>query len=207
MAIDRVLDSLSPTIEKPMSSVSVAQGGPPGLPPRRPPLFAYLVLGLIALWVGPAAAHTADKNMRRTFVIERVDAGLLLYVRSPGPFIFGDAIAEMLGTGKQIESPFVRLERSFQRIGYRLQRKAVKEQEERFRGRLARAFVVHQHDRPLPLTVRDFRIFRHADDSSFGSPKDARASLERIEKPANPWLKESMVEVSTPSNRSRWTVR
>ena len=126
MAIDRVLDSRSPTIEKPMSSVSVAQGRPPGRPPRRRPLFAYLVLGMIALWVGPAAAHTADKNMRRTFVIERVDAGLLLYVRSPGPFIFGDAIAEMLGTGKQIESPFVRLERSFQRIGYRLQRKAKK---------------------------------------------------------------------------------
>ena len=154
-----------------------------------------LGLGLWSMGAGPAAAHTADKNMRRTFVVERVDEGLLLYVRGPGPFVFGDAIAEMLASGKQIDSPFVRLERSIQRIGYRLQRKAIDADPAAFRARLARAYVVRQHGRDLALEVRQFRVFRHADDTPFGSPADARASLERVPKRVNPWLKESMIEV------------
>ena len=158
-----------------------------------------VAVGLLAVSLGmdsSALAHTADKNMRRTFVIEQVDPGLVLYVRSPGPFVFGDAIAQMLSTGKQIQSPYVRLQRSIERIGYRLQREAIRTDDAAFRARLARAFVVRQHDRTLPLEIIDYRIFRHADETPFGNPTAAKASLQRIPKRVDPWLKECMIEVA-----------
>jgi len=158
---------------------------------------ARLLAGLaVLLWALPAWSHFANKDLRRNFVLEKADGGLVLYVRTPAPFVFADQIAAMLADGKTMNTPFTRFERSREGTGYRLRRDAIAGDRPGFHARLESAFTVRQHDQVVALRVIDFRLFAHADDTPFGSPEAARAALARDGVETDPMLKGAVIEIA-----------
>ena len=148
------------------------------------------------LWATPAWSHFTNKDLRRNFVLQKADGALVLYVRTPAPFVFADQIATMLAGRKGMSTPFTRFHRGREGTGYRLSRDAIAADLPGFHGRLERAFALRQHDQAVALKVIDFRLFAHADDTPFGSPDAARASLARPGVAKDPMLKGAVIEIA-----------
>jgi len=124
------------------------------------------------------------------------EAGLRLYLRTPAPLVFVDLIARSIEEGAPAETPLLRSEASPSGERYRLALDAIRADEEAFRGRLAKAIEVKQHDRALALHVDAFRIDASSRLTPFATAEHAELSLLGDGPQADPWYDLARVEVA-----------
>ena len=161
---------------------------------RVPARLLALLVGVLALAAGPAAAHFSEGTKVRTVVVAPAEEGLVAYLRVPAPLLWGDAIAEATERRAPIADPALRAETLGPAIRYRIALDAI--DPGALAERLATAHEWRQNGRPVEATVLDWRILGRDPQTGFGSAEDARAAMAGDGARLDPVFGDAVIEVA-----------
>ena len=153
-----------------------------------------LIVCLLALAAGPAAAHFSEGTKPRTIVLATSEAGLIAHLRVPAPLLFADRVVEAMQSQEAFTAPFVRAERVGNALRHRLDLAAIERDSARFKARLAEALRWQQNGRPMKARVTSFRIGLRDPGEGFGSRDAAAASIASRGAGIDPIFGDAVVE-------------
>ncbi len=159
-------------------------------------LFILSLTLLLGFGSGAVEAHFADGRVTRTIVVADSADGVIVYLRSPIPFLFGDVVAEALTAGRPLADPLLRLETGGDAPIYRLVLDRIAAEERRFAARLESVLRWRQNGRDLTPVLLRYRLTPGEPPSPFATGADAALSLAGSMADADPVFGTGYVEAA-----------
>ena len=136
-----------------------------------------IVVILLALWAGSAAAHHEAEGRMRVILVEEQGQQTVVYVRLPAPLLFAAEWLARTSPLDRVEAPFLRAERQQDIWIHTLDRQAIAAEPDAFATRIGATLAITLDGFAVTPSIAEFAVHRADALPAFTTPDEARASL------------------------------